>query len=426
MFFATAALISVAAAAFIPQQLSLALHEDGPSKMAVSFVSPDPYTPSSAGSVTWGPAGGGGASSAPATAHTYTAGFGWNGTIFFAVMTGLAPGARYSYSVAANGAASPERAFTAAPPLNASAAFKVGVLADMGTIELFGYLVADAFIKEHAAAPFQMSLIAGDLSYATVDPPKAELQRLWDLWALQNEPFASTAPFMQTVGNHESTPGTLTNASGSFPAPFAAFTARFRMPRNGNGNFWFTYSYGCAAWVSANTEMPYGPGSPQYAWLDAALGAARANPETPWVFLVLHRPIYSADSDENYAPPTGLSIALEPLLQKHAVDVVFQGHMHVGERSAAARNGTVVDLPGAGNVFFSPRAPVFITQATSGAVLDVGKWISPPPAWSLVRQSYYGYGRRAWPPSPARARVWRNLPPPTHTHPPTPPPRSHV
>ena len=37
-------------------------------------------------------------------------------------------------------------------------------------------------------------------SYATVDPPKNELQHLWDLWALQNEPFASTAPFMMTVG----------------------------------------------------------------------------------------------------------------------------------------------------------------------------------------------------------------------------------
>ena len=51
---------------------------------------------------------------------------------------------------------------------------------------------------------------------------------------------------MTTVGNHESTPGTLTNASGSFPLPFAAFSARYGagMPTNGNAGFWFTYSYG--------------------------------------------------------------------------------------------------------------------------------------------------------------------------------------
>ncbi len=211
------------------------------------------------------------------------------------------------------------------------------------------------------------------------------------VWEIPLTPFYTHTSPLSPI---ESTPGNLTNASGIFPAPFGAFTSRFRMPRNGNGNFWFSYSYGCASWVSMNTEMPYAPGSQQYAWLDAALGAARSNPATPWVFLVLHRPIYSADNDENYAPPTSLSIALEPLLQKHAVDVVWQGHMHVGERSAAARNGTVVDLPaGAGNTYANPRAPVFITQATSGAALDVGKWISPPPAWSLVRQSYYGYGR---------------------------------
>jgi hypothetical protein len=124
-----------------------------------------------------------------------------------------------------------------------------------------------------AALPFDLALIAGDLSYATTDPPKNELQGFWDDWGRQNEPFTSTgacvmncgvhrhervkqcgaihltlflaaAPWMTTVGNHESTPGFLTNASGTFPLPFAAFSARYVMPRNGNANFWFSYTYG--------------------------------------------------------------------------------------------------------------------------------------------------------------------------------------
>jgi hypothetical protein len=115
------------------------------------------------------------------------------------------------------------------------------------------------------ASPFDLLLIAGDLSYATTDPPKNELQGFWDSWGRQNEPFSSTgacghtvrpprvrqrshslhlaptrccaAPWMTTVGNHEATPGNLTNASGTYPLPFAAFSARYVMPRNGNANY---------------------------------------------------------------------------------------------------------------------------------------------------------------------------------------------
>ena len=182
-----------------PQQVSLALHEAGATAMHATWVSTDPWTPASTGAVSWGPQGSPEASTAPATCHTYTAGFGWQGTVCFAAMTGLTPGAAHSYFVATNGAPSSTRVFTAAPLPNASATMKIGVLADMGSVELFGFTVAEAFIKEHQASPFALTLIAGDLSYATVDPPKAEFQRLWDLWGLQNENFSSTAPFMMTV-----------------------------------------------------------------------------------------------------------------------------------------------------------------------------------------------------------------------------------
>lgn len=60
--------------------------------------------------------------------------------------------------------------------------------------------VAAALIREHEATPFDLAFISGDLSYATVDPPKNEFQGLWDAWGQQDEPFASTMPFMMTVG----------------------------------------------------------------------------------------------------------------------------------------------------------------------------------------------------------------------------------
>jgi hypothetical protein len=185
-----------------PRQLALALHESGPTAMTITWACEEPYSAASSGSVTWAPAGAAErARSAPASSvHTYNAGWGWNGTLFFAEMTGLVPGARYSYAVTSNGVASNASVFSAAPLPAPDATVKIGVLADMGTIELFGWTVAAAVIKEHTASPFDLIFIAGDLAYATVDPPKNELQRLWDLWGLQNEPFSSTAPFMMTVG----------------------------------------------------------------------------------------------------------------------------------------------------------------------------------------------------------------------------------
>lgn len=79
---------------------------------------------------------------------------------------------------------------------------------------------------------------------------------------------------------------------------------------------------------------------------------------------------------------------------RHKVDCVFQGHQHNYERTAAvyAATGEVLTLPDANNVYTDPAAPVYIVQATAGAVLDYEKWIAPT-NWSLVRDGdNYGFG----------------------------------
>lgn len=124
------------------------------------------------------------------------------------------------------------------------------------------------------------------------------------------------------------------------------------------------------------------------------------------------------------SPPAGshipggpLSVALEPILMKWGVDLVLQGHsesqrgegarpltpptppsllaVHCYERSAAQFNGTVLQRSDAFGAYHDPGAPVYITQGTSGAVLDFTKnWISPQPAWSEARSElHYGFGR---------------------------------
>ena len=213
----------------------------------------------------------------------------------------------------------------------------------------------------------------------------------------QNEPFASNIPFMMTVGNHESTPGTKTNATGGpYPQEYAAFTQRFRMPKNGNPvepNFYYSYQIGPAYFISVDGENDYSVGSAQHAWLDATMAAVDRTVH-PWLFVCMHHPVLSSDSDEapDHTPGGPRSVALEPLFLKHAVDVVFQGHQHNYERTAATFNGTVMTLPDANNTYHAPTAPIYIVQGNSGAVLDGDKWIAPTP-WSLVRDgSDYSYG----------------------------------
>ena len=155
-----------------PEQRSLALTENGPTEMAVTWASMTAYDASATGKVTYGPAGGA-SQTAAAEVLTYSASLGWTGTIFKAVMTSLTPGAAYTYTVSdASGNTSAPQAFNAAPPANADAALRVAVLADMGTLQLFGWATAAALIADHKARPYDLALIAGEAG-ARRDEPRA-------------------------------------------------------------------------------------------------------------------------------------------------------------------------------------------------------------------------------------------------------------
>lgn len=253
--------------------------------------------------------------------------------------------------------------------------------------------------REHQARPFDLITLAGDVSYATTDPPNNEIEYFWDLFGIQAEGWASTAPFMLTVGNHEHVPGNITNSAGeTYPSDYAAFQARYDMPgaaSGGNGSLWFSWNQGPVHFVSTDSEIPFDVGTPQYEWINNDLAAVNKN-VTPWIILLTHRPILSAVTDEegDHVPGGPRLTALEPLFRKYGVDLIIQGHQHCYERIHPNWNGTVVHYPtGPNNTYTDPGAPMYVLQATSGAVLEAS-WISPLPAWSAVHDaSYYGFGR---------------------------------
>jgi hypothetical protein len=82
----------------------------------------------------------------------------------------------------------------------------------------------------------------------------------------------------------------------------------FMMPglRGDNPPFWYGFEYGGVHFTAISTEHDLAPGSPQHAWLDAEL-AKVDRCRTPWLVLLLHRPMYG----EGPRPARGRSLSLQ-------------------------------------------------------------------------------------------------------------------
>jgi hypothetical protein len=92
---------------------------------------------------------------------------------------------------------------------------------------------------------------------------------------------------------------------------------------------YFTTTHGPADFFYLDSSKPglFGPGSSdQLAWLDEAL----ARSTSQWKIVCLHHPVYSSGK---HGPTPGAHLLLEPILVRHAVDLVLTGHDHHYERT---------------------------------------------------------------------------------------------
>lgn len=220
----------------------------------------------------------------------------------------------------------------------------------------------------------------------------------WDLWQQWMNNITLKIPYMVLPGNHEATCADHDNppyilsayldediANGTSPNStlnyyscppsqrnFTAFQHRFHMAgesSGGVGNFWYSFNYGLAHFVSINTETDYakspdktfdrdvdGDGShplrnethvtdagpfgaihgsfndstnfEQYQWLAQDLENVDRC-KTPWVIVMGHRPMYSSKV-VNYQKH--LRNAFEDLMLEHAVDLYVAGWVDVSNQ----------------------------------------------------------------------------------------------
>lgn len=177
-----------------------------------------------------------------------------------------------------------------------------------------------------------------------------------DLFGPGKELFSRVAMY-PTIGNHEKN--------------HAYYYQYFSLPKP---EYYYSFRYGNAEFFSIDTNTirtaSIQPGGEQYQWLDRALAASDAT----WKVCFHHHPVYSSDSDDFGDTWKGRSQegdlrtrALGALYEKHNVDIVFNGHIHLYERSWPVRGGKV-----------DPTGVTHITSGGGGGRLED---FGPTPTW---------------------------------------------
>lgn len=200
----------------------------------------------------------------------------------------------------------------------------------------------------------RLALFAGDL----VSGGDGEDDNEWGEWFDAAAPVAATMLVAPVAGNHEyfeefeDTPRERRVLGAHWAHAFA-------LPGNGAAGaeattYWFDMHDARFVVLDGTSALDLGTARAQAAWLD---GVLRANPRA-WTIVAVHQPMFSPRQDRDNAL---LREHVLPVLERHRVDLVLQGHDHVyGRRGGpVAGQGTpqyVVSVAGAKQYLLSPEA----------------------------------------------------------------------
>lgn len=188
-----------------------------------------------------------------------------------------------------------------------------------------------------------------------VDDGASKAQWTGDLFKPCNELFGRVAVF-PCIGNHEK--------------DHPHYYKYFSLPKP---EYYYSFTYGNAEFfvLDTNTRRNLKPDGEQYKWLDKALAASTAK----WKFCYHHHPAYSSDDDDFGNSWKGNTTSGDlrvrnfvELYEKYKVDVVFNGHIHVYERTWPIRGGKIDQKDGV----------VYVTSGGGGGRLEN---FAPTPAF---------------------------------------------
>lgn len=239
-----------------------------------------------------------------------------------AVVDGLRPGTLYAWRVQGDRTWSPWKQLRTAAPAGTPLQFLY-----MGdTQNKNASLVTRVMHEAMRHAPdANLVLFAGDLVSEAVDDDE------WGEWFDATAALSPTMAFAPAPGNHEffeefeDTPQERRVLGEQWKAHFA-------LPGNGakdvaETTYWFDYQGIRFAVIDGTSALDLGAGPAQAEWLDDVLAG---NPNR-WSIVLIHQPFYSPRANRVNKE---IREYLQPVLEKHEVDLVLQGHDHVyGRRS---------------------------------------------------------------------------------------------
>lgn len=168
----------------------------------------------------------------------------------------------------------------------------------------------------------RLALFAGDL----VSGGDGEDDNEWGEWFESEGPLPTSMVVAPAPGNHEyfeefeDTPRERRVLGIHWPLQFA-------LPGNGapgaeRTTYWFDYQDVRVAVIDGTSALDLGTAQAQAQWLDGVLAG---NPRR-WTIVMTHQPFYSPRAGRDNEL---LRRHLLPVIRRHAVDLVLQGHDHV-------------------------------------------------------------------------------------------------
>ena len=198
----------------------------------------------------------------------------------------------------------------------------------------------------HANPDARFAVSVGDLVYSGRDYAQ------WQAWFAASQAVLANIPIVPVIGDHEPR-GVTSEETWQRPEYFVSL---FKVPQNGPADFKgevYSFDYGDAHIAVLNSSFTYEFADPdarramidtEVAWLDADLAASTKM----WKLVVYHDATYYLRPDRS---GTLTKASFGPVIDRHHVDVVFNGHEHAMARSYAIRNEELMASPAEGTVY---------------------------------------------------------------------------